>query len=207
MAEFPIQFSGPMVRAILDGRKTQTRRIIGRGVERPDPAAPALPQKKRPRSWKPGDTLWVREAWRMTALLDHLPPREIAPFSHVVFYEAGGSASKVDGVWTRTERPLPYPAWIGKKRPGMFMPRWMSRISLKVTALRFERLQAISEEDAQAEGARVAYGEPFDPDSTLTDRRRFWLLWESINGPGSWDANPVVSVTTFERITDEPEAA
>lgn len=85
-------------------------------------------------------------------------------------------------------------------RPSIHMPRWASRILLEITGVRVERLQDISEADADSEGVSVVYGEPFDQANTITDRRRFELLWESINGPGSWDANPWVWVIEFKRI-------
>ena len=82
----------------------------------------------------------------------------------------------------------------------MFMPRWASRITLEVTGVRVERLRDISEADAAAEGVRQDYGEPFDATQTISDRRRYELLWETINGKGSWDLNPFVWVVEFKRV-------
>ncbi len=133
MKERPIMFTGPMVRAILDGRKTQTRRVI-----RPqprwvgDPGIPFRTEDADPKGiiqcpyGKPGDQLWVRETWA---------PNEGDVLAGKAFYRADNN--------TIVER------W----RPSIHMPRWASRITLEITKVRVERLQDISEEDAKAEGS------------------------------------------------------
>lgn len=244
MADRPILFSGPMVRAILDRRKTQTRRVLSHANTAfngrtwstfakaqtwdwnaawvdpgPSPAGNAGPYLKLPwlsgdeDPWEdtthrvyprvqPSDRLWVREAWRASVAVDHLPPRDIWANTPVC-YEAGGS-----------NRPGHNIEW-GRYRPGMFMPRWASRITLIVESVRIERLQEITEEDAIAEGIESqssdfgrgwsVYTSDIMPDGrhgTLTrcPRNSFQSLWTGINGPGSWDANPWVAAITFRSI-------
>jgi hypothetical protein len=176
MKERPILFSAPMVRALLAGTKTQTRRAW---PEQPPAGTPIgyTPDTQAGRYGKRGDQLWVREAWRADKRCDHAAPREISPRS-AVMYEADGGACQY---------PLMTP---GKLRPGMFMPRWASRITLEVTGVRVERLWEISQADVQAEGC---------DGYVLT----YAKLWESINGPGSWDANPWVWVVEFKRNAPE----
>lgn len=194
----PIPFSGPMVRAVLDGSKTQTRRIVKpwqapstpNGKPRPVPADLAYLSdftcyRTTCPYGAPGDQLWVREAWRTDPRFDHLPPSKIRRDAPVQ-YEAG-----------------PYPDVLGGRlRPGMFMPRWAPRITLEVTGVRVERLQACSEGDALAEGITLEGG-MFRNGSDVefdTARDAYAALWESINGPGSWDANPWVWVVEFRRV-------
>lgn len=183
--ERPILFSGPMVRAILDGRKTQTRRIIkGNGtwsVDSEDDGKPWPGYGDEFGDWvrakcpygQPGDRLWVRETFGYAFDCGH--------FNHLhqnrqVLYKVGD---------TCVER------W----RPSIHMPRWASRINLEITGIRVERLQEISEEDAEAEGSDTCLGEV--PLFTYTEA--YQVLWESINGEGSWDANPFVWVVEFKR--------
>ena len=147
--ERPIIFSGPMIRAILEGRKTQTRRIV-----KPNCLSKLSPYGRT------GDRLWVRETW------GHNP-------------EGPGYVYRSDGDF---DMKFHGDRW----RPSIHMPRWASRITLEVTGVRVERLQDINEEDALAEGVEHA----------------FRSLWESINGPGSWDANPWVWVVEFRRVSD-----
>jgi hypothetical protein len=183
MTDKPILFSGPMVRALLDGRKTQTRRIlklptkgqyvhpkmggwapttsggggcftIGRSGER----IPALEQIA---IWHQttgycvvvpiqiGDRLLVKEAWRTADVLDDLPPRDLRKTEDATIdrtpirYEADGATRDFDETCD--------PAF-GRLRPGMFMPRWASRLTLTVTDVRVQQLLDITEEDARAEG-------------------------------------------------------
>lgn len=203
VAERPILFSAPMIRALLAGTKTQTRRLL-----KPQPPAGTLQVSTyhhpdpRPHfyAWTDdghgraelaeggwcnpcsygasGDRLWVREAWRTEPGLDRFPPREIQQGGPVQ-YEAGPHADVLGG----------------KLRPGMFMPRWASRITLEITRVRVERLQDISRGDAMAEGCpfpNMAAGP--DPCDWYRD------LWEQINGGGSWASNPWVWVVEFKRV-------
>ncbi len=201
MKERPILFSAPMVRAILNGSKTQTRRVVkpqptgfvgGPGVTFCDGSpAPLVPMNDFAGSCgqeivcpygDPGDRLFVRETyWRDEedgAILYAANPDDFEVVHH-------------NKVVTGSERY--------KWKPSIFMPRWASRITLEVTGVRVERLQDISEADAQAEGctAKLAEESPALDDS----RHEYRDLWESINGPGSWDLNPWVWVVEFKRET------
>lgn len=195
MKERPIPFSAPMVRALLNGTKTQTRRIIkpapredisiggvrGLVVNGQVTDADGWAAWNRCPYGQRGDRAWVREAWRSGRLTDRFPPREMTP--HPVWYEADGQAPD---------------ACNGKLRPGMFMPRWASRITLEVTGVRVERLQEISEADAQSEGC-IAPMYASD-ESTLSFAVAYRHLWEAINGAGAWERNPFVWVVEFRRI-------
>lgn len=195
MKERPIMFKAAMVRAILENRKTQTRRLVkftdsGR-VKRPgsslnwhieDPnAAFACPYGM---AW---DRLWVRETFADTTDL------------HVD--DPGWVYRATDPDWSTMEG--------FKWRPSIFMPRAASRLNLGITGVRVERLNQISDEDAMAEGIRcytagdiLAYAVSPDSrdDAEATARMAFRALWQSINGADSWDANPWVWVVNFERL-------
>lgn len=191
MTERPIIFSTPMVQAILEGRKTQTRRVI----------KPQLPDYGRENVaglitfvWRwhpfiapyqlvsycpygqPGDTLWVRETF-----MEHHGESK-------VWYRAGQS-----------DQSLALLAEFGEKwRPSIFMPRWASRISLTITNVRVERVQEISEDDALAEGAggERYRGQGFDD---CIHREAYRTLWDKINGKKyPWASNPWVWVIEFE---------
>ena len=196
MTERPILFSAPMVRAILDGNKTQTRRIckpaqffsLSKVVEVPDPQERgqvyngshfgdedgevqfACPYGGR------GDRLWVRESF--------------SPYEHRegCWYWADGNIAAHDCT---------------KPKPSIHMPRWASRITLEITGVRVERLQDISEADAWAEGC-----EGYDDDVTggKSGYTEYCELWEKINGKGSWDLNPWVWVVEFKRVTPKLSA-
>ena len=202
MKERPILFSAPMVRAVLKGSKTQTRRVwklprgcswyAGHGGE----AAGMVQDDDGPAWWhvseqrcpygQPGDRLWVREAWRALRRFDSMPPLDIE-WRSMVAYEADTP--------TGDYRQAPH-GRMGKLRPPIHMPRWASRITLEVTGVRVERLQDISSEDSLAEGIY--------PTSTGlypgSPRAAYRNLWEEINGPGSWDTNPWVWVVEFRRL-------
>jgi hypothetical protein len=177
MSEKPILFSGPMIRAILEGRKTMTRRVIV-----PQPTAfrfgrPVKGDGESVRELKcpygqPGDRLWVRETWSRD------------PSGDSVFYRAGSPGYA--GSWITG---TPVDAW----RPSIFMPRALSRILLEMTAVRVERVQDISEEDAKAEGS------PWE-DCWMSYRQSFEALWNSINASRGygWDANPWVRAIEFK---------
>lgn len=216
MADKPIIFSAAMVRALLEGRKSQTRRVLkpqpelyhegrwhvyGRGggcagLHTDDVAEVALdyiPYAK-------GDLLWVREAWRTAAAVDDAPPRDLVPGLRPLSYEADYDREPNDGCR-------------GRLRPSIHMPRWASRISLKVTGVRVQRLQEISEEDALAEGVDpldsqlVSWHAEWSCDGkriieteTRTRVPAFQRLWETLHGPGSWDANPWCCAISFERV-------
>lgn len=171
----PILFSTPMVQAILDGRKTQTRRVI-----KPQPLDVVTYADQR--VWYPevikcpyevGDILWVRETFTNS---------EEYPF---IFYKA--DADDVSIKW----------------KPSIFMPKSACRLFLQVKSVRVERLQDITEEDAIAEGAKHGrfYGLGQIGGSI---REGFFELWETINRKGSVNKNPWVWVIEFEKI-EKPE--
>jgi hypothetical protein len=214
MKERPILFSGPMVQAIIEGRKTQTRRAV-----KPQPPEGAHPfhilVSSSPRDegkWRftksldhlsgtvlgpiacpygvPGDRLWVRETYAWSG--DSSIPEADRIASGEVWYRADGGRG--GGI-----------RW----RPSIFMPRWASRILLEITGVRVERLQDISEADCWAEGIDAVDG-VFDESIPAMAQRMgrlcedaaptFACLWESINGTDSWNANPLVWVVSFRRV-------
>ena len=208
MKERPILFSAPMVRAILAGTKTQTRRAVRKqfaadaivaevGATTPegwqvsghsglwwDDADACLEDAVRCPYGMPGDRLWVREAWRTVREADDTPPRDMNA-AYRLWYEA-------DAVADHHAHQLGY----GKLRPSIFMARWASRITLEVTGVHVERLHDIRRGDAMAEGypfKKVAKG--------IDEAHWFADLWQQINGESSWVANPWVWVTQFKRVT------
>lgn len=201
MKERPIPFSAPMVSAILTSNKTQTRRLVkpqpvilaGELLRWKDDALTDDQMAARCPYGQPGDRLWVREAWRAMAEHDVRKPSDLWPGMPIV-YEAS----------RHPDTPF------GKLRPGMFMPRWASRVSLEITGVRVERLQEISAGDAWAEGIPGVpppgvYVERVDEfvrwsDGVMRDNPKtaYRELWESINGSGSWDENPWVWVVEFK---------
>lgn len=196
MKERPILFSGEMVRAILDGRKTQTRRIV-----KPQPTESILPTPPFSETWDceyccpygvAGDRLWVRETFVPACNFDPSPESG-------VFYRADQHEkyNRMNIEWR----------W----KPSIHMPRWASRITLEVTGVRVERLNDISNDDCVSEGitaigkaVRLSTGDYAQAgryeNSASTVRQLFSQLWEQINGPGSWKINPWVWVVNFQRI-------
>lgn len=212
MKERPIIFSAPMVRAILAGKKTQTRRVVKlkpwQQIEERDDGAPwpwMYDDDRAGDHWLPcpygqaGDRLWMREAW------DFIP--EGGPGTP----NCAGIRYWADAGYELRTPPLTFnPMLYGeeKVRPSIHMPRWASRITLELTSVRVERLQDISEADAVAEGVTPKWepgcsgrlmeaigGFSFRPAASA-----YADLWESLHGPGSWDANPWVWVVEFGRI-------
>jgi hypothetical protein len=204
MKERPILFSGAMVRALLAGTKTQTRRVINLPHMNPlgqwEPVAWGGPHGGRPPEGKtapaqvlighsrtgeilgcpygqPGDHMWVREAFGCVPTAC-----ESDELVYAADYQDG--SDRATGV---------------RYRPSIHMPRWASRITLEVTGVRVERLQDISDGDARAEGVQMPDGTPTPPE-WWNYRQEFAHLWDQINGPGSWDANPWVWVVKFRRI-------
>lgn len=190
MKERPILFSSPMVRAILDGRKTETRRVY-----KPTESSPweILGEDENGKPWpfvqdeygdftlrpcpygEVGDRLWVRETWA---------DLRGKGFDTEVAYKASTGS---EGDEVRKSYGI-------KWRPSIHMPRALSRISLEITGVRVERLQEITECDALAEGC--SRGGSWDTAPSLQYRD----LWEQINGPDSWDLNPWVWVIQFKRV-------
>lgn len=183
MKERPILFSAPMVRTILAGTKTQTRRAVKH--------APALHHGNT--AWdmticpygRPGDRLWVREAHTFCPRLPSMKKWSHTPEEARVIYGT-------DDVWMSG----PYGPFQPKKRPSIHMPRWASRITLEVVAVRVERLNEITAGDCIAEGIIESEA----PQYVFGLWEAYRDLWESINGPGSWIANPWVWVIEFRRI-------
>ena len=213
--ERPIIFRGDMVRAILDGRKTQTRRVVkaardrnGSGCE----LAPceiagevngADPDYSFCPYGQPGDRLWVRESF-CEALSNYEEERE----QTTVYYRADGQEVVVDDgdgyAETNKDGTLKSP-W----KPSIHMPRWASRITLEITDIRVERLQDISEDDADSEcfGGDIPgnifpdlFPGNFDAWGHLSIPECFGRVWDAINGQGSWSANPWVWVLEFKRL-------
>lgn len=202
MKERPILFSGAMVRAILNGRKTQTRRVLkGLALSWLDefmftPEFVADPDNAMCPFGVPGDRLWVRETWLQEydpiTVKSYFPPRALYKATesrHCVQFDGDGFAEiNKDG----TEKS----PW----RPSIFMPRWASRITLEITKVRVERLQEISEEDCLAEGCPDALGSEYCIDGMSCRKAWYADLWDSINGKNHpWASNPWVWVIEFQR--------
>lgn len=196
MKERPILFSAPMVRAIMDGSKTQTRRVV-----KPQPPEHMnIARHLGDGDWQfvndvrmladsastwrcpygqPGDRLWVREKWAEARPLGSPWP------ATMYIYAACDNRTDYGGPW----------------KPSIHMPRKASRITLEVTSVRVERLQDISGPDCWAEGIaeiREKGDEHGDLRGSVT--QDYSALWESINGPGSWEANPWVWAIEFRRV-------
>lgn len=156
MTDHPILFSAPMIRALLDGRKTQTRRIVKWLDGNLEPKA----------KYAIGDQLWVRESWRTFVSLDAEKPRDLLKGERGggIFFEAdeGGLSYSPQGEHKWNYGPREDRAPFGKLRPGIFLPRWASRVKLPVVDVRVQRLHDISEADAVAEG--VYRSEPTEDD-------------------------------------------
>lgn len=211
MRERPILFSGPMIRALLAGTKTQTRRAAKKPVRHPDlgnlytPGALVLerePQHVIERAspyGAPGDRLWVREAWAPDPPIDNT-------WASTQWNGCGRTVSEVPERFRHPRFCIYAANWLhGPIRwtPSIHMPRWASRITLEVTGVRVERLQAISEADALAEGIRWLNGMATFNDGlheSDTAVESYAALWEQINGAGSWDANPWVWCVEFRRV-------
>jgi len=188
MKAYPILFSTPMVQAILDGRKTQTRRVV-KGKE----CWPKCPYGQ------PGDVLWVRESIAPT-FGEYLHKETNLPF----IYKAD-----VKGLTESEEKSL-MKEFGFKYKPSIHMTKAACRIFLQVKDVRVERLQDISEYDAIAEGVKHWYSFLYaenryqdylnSTSSWRSSISSFQSLWASINGLESWDANPQVWVIEFERI-------
>lgn len=192
MKEHPILFSGPMVQAILEGRKTQTRRVVRErsfpprfhvrcqhiGVRAALDEFGALPCPYG----QPGDRLWVRETFSLPDDWDCTEDRSLLDY-------------QADLKGTAAHR------W----RPSIHMPRWASRLLLEVTEVRVQRVQEISGEDAKAEGVNpIPYIMPGE-EATLAGRlyqERFRVFWDSINADRGygWGVNPWVWAISFRRI-------
>ncbi|MCK4961677.1 MAG: hypothetical protein KAS19_04280, partial [Anaerolineales bacterium] len=210
--------SAPMVRAILDGTKTQTRRVIkpqpDYQIEVEDDGScvtyngDKLVQRWQSPYGKVGDQLWVRETFRCNGWATDLA---------TIFYKANDRNSyteiseqfPVDG-----KKKLPVD---GRWRPSIHMPRWASRIQLEITDIRVERIKSLTIDDMCAEGIGEMLEDPESiaghgfaeaehysiagvPMMHLPEIYGFAAFWDSINGQGSWDLNPWVWVVEFKRV-------
>ncbi len=195
MVDRPILFSGPMVLALLAGRKTQTRRVarLKRGITISDiptwtdsgggtqRAVFGREQIEEPRI-AVGDRLYVREAWRTGGQHDHIAPRDLpqewaGPIGYV--------ADEAPNTISRT----------GRFRQGMHMPRWASRLTLIVTKVGVQRLQEISEADAMAEGCTLGANNGTSSNAVF----QYSVLWDGLNADRgySWSDNPWVAAYSF----------
>ncbi|MEL7882095.1 hypothetical protein [Serratia marcescens] len=234
MKERPVIFNGEMVRAILDSRKTQTRRVMKAQPKQHDhknydaPWACKSPNyyNTHEADWacrycgegigmdgqsvyrcpfgQVGDRLWVRETFAILGNEDGCPidwdgnlikgdEKHAARIYKASCWQEPGNY----GLWSIPDRDTQYEgAW----RPSIHMPRWASRITLEITAVRVERLNDISEEDAKAEGVAPSQHIITPPEALY--RVGFLKLWQSIYGEKSWSANPWVWVIEFRRVGD-----
>lgn len=233
MKERPILFSAPMVRAVLDGRKTVTRRPV-KGLKTDNPVTTAADATPMTCCWdyggpvircpygQPGDRLWVRETW----YCDH---SEVMRGPYLKPDDLDIGEARADGTLVYSADGLtPYEADQPVWKPSIHMPRWACRILLEITDVRVERLQDISEAQAQAEGIIPVPKTTEDShqfwrnyhlsgDGTFcvrTPKESFKSLWCHVAGgsfpkgeaaykasPHSWDANPWVWVVEFKRVT------
>jgi hypothetical protein len=223
MKERPILMSAPMVRSTLDDTKLQTRRAVTHPVLQDLPTIRDIGNgwwgdddfEARCPYGQPGDRLWVREAFRFPVSVDHLSPAEIGQKALAVGYPKPWCPTQfeADGLrrtpqeWRDFVTP-PQANEAGRRRAGMHMPRWASRITLEITSVRVQRLQDISEADALVEGivaTRGGFGLADGSHYHATDPRiSYWSLWDAINGPGSAEANPWVWAVAFKRMKGTP---
>ena len=190
MSDRPITFSAPMVRALLDGTKTQTRRVL-------KPPYGML-EYSRDGTWRPictkffkGDRLWVKENFCFDAQMDHVPPSKMS------IYEPRGFPANN---WII--EPAAMMVRAGRVRPSIHMPRWASRLTLIVTDVRVQRLQEISASDTIAEGVQCETCEAMaasacNRQGCFASRHAFCAIWAAINGHDAWDANPWVAAVSF----------
>lgn len=222
MVDGPIIFSGPMVLAMLDDRKSQTRRLISTTTTDMAPGQILIfegPQfggtayRFAPR-YAVGDRLYVREEWKSTPAYDDLKPSDMGG-DEPLYYMADGATFN----WAEADGDR-----LGRRRPGMHMPRWASRLTLIVEDVRVERLQAISEADAIAEGVErgvhpitgevdgwkdysIIHGGPHKgkrhPHAIAPWKSAvlsYQSLWETLHGRDSWAANPWVVAVSFSVV-------
>lgn len=244
MKERPILFSAPMIRPILAGTKTQTRRLINpvgnddgfvlrdygdgfwpyrsedgeSGFYRDRDGYDMEERIKCPHGQR-GDRLWIREAWQYYDWTDDGEPLiRYAADNATAWPETSTEewGEKLQDVWAALSMNENYAIDMAARdrrwRPSIHMPRWASRITLEVTGVKVERLQDISEADAMAEGiVSAGDGNGFQLADTThymgAARDSYASLWQSINGPGSWDANPWVWCVSFLRVSPNTQTA
>jgi hypothetical protein len=176
-----IIFGSPSIKAILRGNKTMTRRIVA--------------TERRNKKIVKGDTLIVRESWAAGVRFNDVLPRDLPPYAHIYY------AANTDKDWEMQSDG----GIIGRWRSPRYMPYAISRITLNVTDVRIEELQAISNGDMAREGViPQPSGEStyYTVEGTSINRimpvYAFIEFWNSINGEGSWEKNPAVRVISFD---------
>jgi hypothetical protein len=205
----PLLFSAPMIRALLAGRKMQTRRLVKYTHPLGDPAKWSAEATTETLAWagansycphgRPGDHIWVKETFAPS--VSHpdaltMPEYDGGKNPAHLYYRADVRNGQIDGC--DADRI--------KWKPSIFMPRWASRITLEVDDVRVEKLSSISEEDAKAEGVKLTRCTHQDcsPGSCAASSYRgaYAVLWNEINGATApWGADPFVWVITF-RVLD-----
>jgi len=185
MKERPIIFSSEMVRAIiLDGRKTQTRRVVRlpswfQAITYVDDAQykDCIERRVKCPYGGIGERLWCKETFIKCEEPDD-------DGNYIIYYRADYPNDKT----------------FGPCKPSIYMPRWASRITLEITGVRVERIQDITEEDAKAEGCEIGHG--LTDDSPFFAREAFQKLWDSINAKRGygWNENPWVFVISFKKV-------
>jgi len=223
MKERPMIFNADMVRAVLDGRKTQTRRMLTphhlKMIDAAARAGECYPLESGIqhanslsyyREWCPfgavGDHLWVKETWSVVShafnddglMIDYVPDRPAKAVLEKPFgrgYYSGHAIYAADGSFTWGDDDGCVDGHSCWK-PSIHMPRWASRIMLEITGVRVERLTALSDDCARNEGCPAQL--PHNPDDK--DQARTWFrgLWSEIYGEESWQANPWVWVIEFK---------
>lgn len=225
MKESPILFNTDMVQAIWSGHKSQTRRVVKEElivwqaefesgnlphVIRSEPSLQYYLENRCPFG-QIGDQLWVRETWHVEPNVQGWSMDENEPCTGWIEYKAGGSKEVTAPNFDAVQRCFPkgevdWDFLPSDWRPSIFMPRWASRIQLEITNIRIERLNDISEQDAESEGC---IADPCDHARQIcedigccgpTAKGHFKYIWESINGANSWDKNPWVWVIEFKVI-------
>jgi len=212
MTDRPIIFSAPMVRALIGGTKSQTRRILRHPQRANLSIAPSVrtdhPEwiafdhpKGGPLTcarwpYRIGDRLWVRETWGLTGACAAARPSEfsnpsVALRGNVAFRANGCGYDAVSQAW----------------RPSIHMPRWASRLTLTVTDVRVQRVQEITPADAIAEGIRPSANSQTIDCDTPNPIDGFRALWNSIHGIDAWGANPWVAAITFDVLRHNIDAA
>lgn len=225
MRERPILFNADMVRAVLDGRKTQTRRIIQSPAKNIQASGHQVIEYR-----EPGDKWYGEHVFSMRnqsgTWCDYTKEQFLAkcPFGAVgdrlwvretfrvhsratdvatLVYKASEQQS-----WTQQTHRVPIekcnkPAVVDTWTPSIHMPRWASRITLEITCVRVERLNSMTEKDALAEGCLGGHDSIPGYQYSATPHEHFHHVWQSIYGADSWQANPWVWVIEFKRVEVE----
>lgn len=200
MRERPILLNVDMVRAVLNGSKTQTRRIMKVQPDEDGLAkvtnGPWVDTSERVYNCpfgQPGDRLWVRETFSVVPRTAYAASEDV---QQVICPNDSHDAAIFRAGWEHSTGGI---RW----RPSIHMPRWASRITLEITGVRVERLNSMTESDALAEGCHGGHGAIPGYMYSATPHEHFHHIWESIYGADSWQANPWVWVIEFKRVEGE----